>query len=147
MIDDEEISLIDTNILIYAIDNDEKQKQKIAREIIEKCWKKEKIYCLSVQNLSEFYVNATKFIKNPISTDYAKLIISDICSFDYFKILEIKKDSINSAVNISIKYDIDYWDALIAATMQENNINIIITENTKDFKKIPWIRVISPFKR
>ncbi len=30
--------------------------------------------------------------------------------------------------------------------MRKNNIYTIITENEKDFKKIPWLKVINPFK-
>jgi hypothetical protein len=30
--------------------------------------------------------------------------------------------------------------------MKENGIDTIITENEKDFKKIPGIKVINPFK-
>ena len=38
---------------------------------------------------------------------------------------------------------IHYWDALIAATMKENKIFCIYTENG-DFKSIPWLKVINP---
>jgi predicted nucleic acid-binding protein len=39
-----------------------------------------------------------------------------------------------------------FWDALIAACMLEHGIEIIVTENEKDFKKIPGITVVNPFK-
>jgi predicted nucleic acid-binding protein len=42
-------------------------------------------------------------------------------------------------------YEVHYWDALIAATMRENNIFCIYTENG-DFKSIPWLKVINPFE-
>ncbi|MFQ5406347.1 MAG: hypothetical protein ACE5DI_04280 [Candidatus Micrarchaeia archaeon] len=37
--------------------------------------------------------------------------------------------------------------ALIAATMFENNCFEILTENVKEFKKIPGITAVNPFKR
>jgi predicted nucleic acid-binding protein len=37
------------------------------------------------------------------------------------------------------------WDAAIAATMKENDIFEIVTENVKDFKKIPQLKVSNPF--
>jgi predicted nucleic acid-binding protein len=37
-------------------------------------------------------------------------------------------------------------DALIAACMLENGIEIIVTENERDFKRIPGITVINPFR-
>ncbi len=36
-----------------------------------------------------------------------------------------------------------FWDSLLAATMKENNIFNIYTENIKDFK-VPWINAINP---
>lgn len=39
-----------------------------------------------------------------------------------------------------------FWDALIAACMLENGIEIIVTENERDFKRISGITVVNPFK-
>jgi len=43
-------------------------------------------------------------------------------------------------------YKVHFWDALIAATMIENNVFTIFTENTKDFKKIKGITAINPLE-
>jgi predicted nucleic acid-binding protein len=40
-----------------------------------------------------------------------------------------------------------FWDALIAACMLENGIEIIVTENERDFKRIPGITVTNPFRK
>ena len=50
-----------------------------------------------------------------------------------------------SAFEINITYEAHYWDALIAATMRENNIFSIYTEDD-DFESIPWLTVINPFE-
>jgi predicted nucleic acid-binding protein len=39
-----------------------------------------------------------------------------------------------------------FWDALFAACMLERGIEVIVTENEKDFKNIPGITVVNPFK-
>ena len=54
------ISLIDSNILVYAFDSSEKPKHKKAKELLKKCWNGERKFAVSTQNLSEFFVNATK---------------------------------------------------------------------------------------
>jgi len=146
MIEDYEISLLDTNILIYSYDASEKEKHEIAKKILNKCWKREMSYALSTQNLSEFFINVTKKIKYPLTPNEIKENIKDIISFSHFKILTIKPISIPIAIEISTKFNLSYWDALIAATMQENSVFTIITENDKDFKKIPWLTVKNPFK-
>ena len=140
-----DIKLIDTNILVYAYDSSEKIKHKIAKNILKKCWNKEEIYALSVQNLSESFVIATKKIQNPVPIEEIEEDINDMISFSNFKILPISTNDISNAIKLVSQFKIDYWDSLIVSVMRENNINEIITENEKDFKKIPWIKIVNPF--
>jgi predicted nucleic acid-binding protein len=39
-----------------------------------------------------------------------------------------------------------FWDALIAACMLEHGIEVIVTENEKDFRNIPGVTVVNPFR-
>ena len=52
--------LIDSNILIYAFDTDETTKNPAAEKLFEDIATGKIKIALSVQNLSEFYFNATK---------------------------------------------------------------------------------------
>jgi len=142
---DFEVSLLDSNILVYAYDSRDKEKHKISIDILNKCWKKEIIYALSTQNLSELFTVTTKKISNPISVKEMEENINDIINFSNFSILEIKSKTILRAIKLTSEYSLSYWDSLIVSVMLENNINIIITEDS-DFKKIPWLKVINPFK-
>lgn len=137
--------LIDSNILVYAFDKDEKEKNLTAKLMLEKVFNGETKIFLSTQNLSEFYYNATKKINSPLNITEAKEIISGLVSLPNIKIIKINKSTILSAIDISSEHNISYWDALIASVMKENHIYTIITENDKDFKKIPWLKVINPF--
>src|SRR3989344_5825812 len=140
---DFEVSLLDSNILVYAYDSRDKEKHKISIDILNKCWKKEIIYALSTQNLSELFTVTTKKISNPISVKEMEENINDIINFSNFSILEIKSKTILRAIKLTSEYSLSYWDSLIVSVMLENNINIIITEDS-DFKKIPWLKVINP---
>ena len=113
--------------------------------ILEKIFNGKMKIFLSTQNLSEFYYNVTKKIKKPLKITEAKEIISGLISLSNINILKINENTILNAINISFENNVSYWDALIASVMKENNINIIITENDKDFKKIHWLKVINPF--
>ena len=144
MIENEGI-LIDSNILIYAFDKDEKEKNLIAKDILERVANKEIDIFLSTQNLSEFYYNVIKKIKEPLEATEAKEIIYELISLSNVNVLKIAENNILSAINLSIEYGISYWDALIVSVMKENNIYSIIKENEKDFKKIKWSKVVNPF--
>lgn len=143
----ENYSLIDTNILVYAYDSNEGAKNSVASKLLEKVIMNKMNIALSTQNLSEFFVNVTKKIERPLPIDLAKKNISDWASLSNIRILEINASNVLDAINISVDFSIGYWDSLIASVMHANNIDVIITENEKDFKKIPWIKVINPFKK
>ena len=140
----DEIFLIDSNILVYSYDASEPKKQNICSALIKKCWTQEESYAIALQNLSEFYVVVTKKIENPIPKDIAKKIINDIIEFDNWQVLGLNEKSLITAIELSTKYNIHYWDALLCATMKQNRITNIYTENIKDFGKIPWITAVNP---
>lgn len=142
----DEICLIDTNILVYAYDESEGKKHEICKRLIDECWRLREKYSISIQNLSEFYVVITKKIEYPVPMETAKEIIGDIIEFQNWVVIDYNAHTIPSAIEINIAYGVHYWDALLAATMRENNIFSIYTEDG-DFKNIPWLNVTNPLER
>ncbi|NAS88571.1 PIN domain nuclease [ANME-1 cluster archaeon AG-394-G21] len=142
----DEICLIDTNILVYAYDESEGKKHEICKRLIDECWRLREKYSISIQNLSEFYVVITKKIENPVPIEMAKEIIEDIIEFQNWILMDYDPRTILSAIELNRVYKVHYWDALIAATMRENKIFRIYTEDG-DFKNIPWLNVINPLER
>lgn len=142
----DELALIDSNILSYVFDESEPKKREICNDLVADCWKRKRDFAVSVQNLSEFYVVVTKKISNPIPVKVAKNFIELIIDFHGWHIINYNAITIKFAIDISTKHGTHYWDALLAATMRENNIFSIYTENDKDFKKISWIKTINPFE-
>lgn len=140
----DELFLIDTNILVYSFDASEPQKQKICSSLIKKVWMQEASYAIALQNLSEFYVIVTQKIEYPLSGETAKKIVKDIIDFNNWQVIGFNDASVIAAIDLSIKYDIHYWDALLCATMKQNKITSIFTENLKDFEKVPWIIAVNP---
>jgi predicted nucleic acid-binding protein len=63
-----------------------------------------------------------------------------------WKKINYNENIIKKAINVTIEFKAKFWDAVIAETMKENEIVKIYTENEDDFKKIPGIKVINPFK-
>lgn len=140
----DELSLIDSNLLSYVFDESEPEKKKICKDLVAECWKGKRKYAVSVQNLSEFYVVVTKKIQHPIPNKVAKRFIELIIDFQGWHVLDINARIVASAVDICVEYNIHYWDALLAATMRENKVFSIYTEDS-DLNKIPWLKVVNPF--
>jgi len=144
MTEGKELKLLDSNILVYAYDKSETKKHATAKEFVKERWKKEDSV-LSIQNLVEFYSIITSKIEKPLEIDKAKQIVLDY--IEGFEILRYNEKTIVEAINVQAIYKSPFWDALIVATMEENSIDTIITENEKDFKKVKWIKTINPFKK
>lgn len=137
-------ALIDTNILCYALDAGEPEKRAVAAELLSQCWRSEIALCVSVQNLAEFSVVMMEKVKHPVPDAVVTRFIRDIVSFDGWTVIAYDSGTIMEAVDIRRTHSLHFWDALLAATMKQHNIDTIYTEDSH-FTKLPWITVIDPF--
>lgn len=134
--------LVDTNVLIYSVQKGEK-RHKNAVETIEKLVN-EKRMCVSVQNLVEFSRVLREKAQPGVDHETVKEYL-----FGFMKhstVLEYSGGTVVEALSVSKAYGIHFFDALLAATMQENGIREILTENEKDFEKVKWMKATNPFK-
>lgn len=135
--------LIDTNILVYAFTDIEPNKQPIAKELLKNLITNNENLNISIQNIVEFTKTTKVKFSKPITDERLDEILSK------FRInFNIINYDINTIKNISkyLKDSTDFFDCLLVATMQDYDIDTIITENEKDFKKIKNITIINPFK-
>ena len=140
----DDLALMDSNLLSYVFDKSEPKKRRICGELVAGCWKGKREYAVSVQNLSEFYVVVTGKIENPIPKAVARRFIQLIISFQGWVVVNFDANTVTSAIDINMQYGVHYWDALIAATMRENGIFSIYTEDDA-FEDVPWLKVTNPF--
>jgi len=135
--------IIDSNILIYAINTDSPKNRK-AQEFLRENLKNLEV---THQNILETLRVLThpKFSK-PMRIKLALTAtraISKSCRIisptqtTYYLWLEL----INKHALIGNRI----FDAYLTATALSNGIDIIATDNTKDFKKFKEIKVINPF--
>ena len=140
-------SVIDTTILVYAFDKGEKEKRAICHKLIKAILKGRRSAVITNQILAEFFSVTTTKIKNPYTAEKSGLIVDSFVVSDNFNKLNYDFRTVGKAIEFVDKYKISFWDALIAATMIENNVFTIYTENERDFKKIPGLKVINPFRK
>ncbi len=136
--------LVDSNVLIYAFDDSDEKRHTIAKNVIADSVK-ENTGAISIQNLAELSRALTERAKNPLNHNIVRSVI--LYFQDVLEVLIYNPHTVANALSIASIHKIHFFDALIAATMEENRITEIITENEKDFTKIPWIKVINPFKK
>jgi len=135
--------LVDTNILVYAFTDIDLNRQKIAKELLKNLINNNESLAISIQNVVEFTKTTKVKFSKPITDERLDEVLSkfrinfDIISYD-----------INTIKRISpiLKESTDFFDCLLVATMQDYDIDTIITENEKDFNKIKHLNIINPFK-
>lgn len=133
--------LVDTNILVYAYDRSESEKQRKALDILDWLATGDK-GALSTQVLSEFFWAVTRKITAPISIDDAsKQIELFIRSWE---ILSITPLVVIEAVRGVKDHQLSLWDAQIWAVARMNQIPVVLSEDFHTNSIIEGIRFLNP---
>ena len=131
---------IDTNILLYTVDKKDLDKHDRSRNLIKKI-SSEHVPVVSTQVLQEFYNAATSKLK--IDKIVAKNILH---SYRSMEIVTADLVLIEQAVDISVLFQLSFWDSLIVAAAEQSNCSILVTEDLNDGQKIRGMKVVNPFK-
>ena len=103
---------IDTNILVYSLDQFEIEKQKRCRELLQTLTGDLR-GVISTQVMQEFFVASTTKLGADI------LIVKDILhSFERFETIIITPQIIKDAIDCSIINKLSFWDALIVTAAE-----------------------------
>ncbi len=132
---------VDTNILVYAYDIDSGQKHLKAKKVIQSCIGGKTELFVSNQVLAEFAFVTLNKIKNPVAQEEVNGIIKEINVLKSWRKINYSAKTVE---NIFLEKGRHFWDKLIAATMKENGVFTIFTENTADFKEMNGITAINP---
>ena len=136
-----EIGLVDSNILVYFADATDKRRHEKAKVFLDEIIKEPERFVISLQNLREFssVMIKRKKIKSEELNEYLSLFENP-----FELILTDSEEDIRKASFLTLKRKTHFWDSLIVAVMQKYGINLIYTENIKDFNKFPEIKTVNP---
>ncbi len=135
---------IDTNVLIYAYTTDEPKKHETCKDIVKKVFTGSMNAAVSNQVIGELSRALLTKFGSPLA-DVEK-VIDELVLYDDLNKVDYTSKTVRRALVNCRTYGIPFWDSVIAETMKENGIYEIITENQKDFDRIPGIKVRHPFK-
>lgn len=129
---------LDTNILVYSLDQSHAGKRKKCRGLI-KSLTGENSGVISTQVMQEFYVAATtKLGADP-------LLIKDILrSLERFETIVVSPTLIKEAIDCAIINRISFWDALIVVSAETARCEILWTEDLNHGQIIRGVRIENP---
>ncbi len=132
---------LDANILVYANDTADEQKQVVARRLISDVIRAG-TGSLSTQVLAEFWVTVTQKIATPMSRALAQHQLS---LFSAFRIVAVDHGIVLSAVKLQTLHQLSYWDAQILATAQAAHCTALYSEDFSNGARFGPIEVRNPF--
>lgn len=143
-------SLIDTNILVYA-NNEDSPSHNICKSVVEKAVSGRINAALSIQNLVELYAVITdkKRVEHPLSPSKAKELVSYYKNQPCIRIITPSAQTIDTITMLIAKHNPksqSIFDCFLAATMIDNEVYEIYTANSGHFKSFTSIKTINPIK-
>ena len=141
--------LLDTNILVHAY-NQASPRQKVASSIIERAMAGEIQACIAQQVLFEFFAVITnaKRVELPLPPDKAAELCLDLWECDEIEKIapsELVPKEVFNLVKSKRLSGSSIFDCILAVYAKVNKIDVIYTENVKDFNKYGFIKVQNPF--
>jgi len=132
-------SFIDTNIIVYANDARDKEKQAIALRVITGHMKSG-TGVISTQVLQEYaHVALNKLHQRQ------DVILRQLVLLEELNIIQQSPALIRRAVEVKATYQISFWDACIIAAAEHAKCNVILSEDMNAGQFYSGIAMQNPF--
>ena len=130
---------LDTNILVYAVSSaeDDAAKSRKALDLVQRS-----DFGLSAQVLQEFYVTVTRKLRKPLASELAVALMDE---YRVFPTVPTDYPLIVSAVELSLRYRISYWDGAIVAAAAFLEAPTLYSEDLTHGQRYGQVRVVNPF--
>ncbi len=132
---------VDTNVLLYGVDDRDPSKRDRARAWLAVCWER-RCGRISTQVINEFYANVRKKFSTAISAGDAR---SDVRRYQNWKPWTIDQLTIESAWAVESRFGLNYWDALMVAAAIQQGCEWLLTEDLQHGQQIDSVRIVNPF--
>lgn len=134
-------SFVDTNVLIYALDEEQGRRHEVARSLIEDLWKTEE-GVLSTQVLQELYVTLTRKLRKPMTRPRARAVVQRYAAWPTH---HISPENIVAASELEQRHSLAFWDALIIVAAQRLNATRVVSEDMQAGRAFGGVRIFNPF--
>jgi predicted nucleic acid-binding protein len=131
---------LDTNVLVYAYQFNDPDKQRIAHELVRRALAGK--FVLSTQVLSEF-ASTLLHKASPPATPEAMIAILD--SLSAIKLVTPDGDLIRRAVEAKCEYGLHFYDGMIVAAAERAGCERIWSEDLNAGQKYFGVTVVNPF--
>jgi predicted nucleic acid-binding protein len=130
---------IDTNILVYAHDEDEPHKREIALAWLDDHADE---LVVSSQVLAEFYVTVTRKLARPMQPAAAAEQVDELTNAT---VVVVDGELVRSAARLSQTHEMSLWDAMIVRAAVRGGCDHVVTEDLTHGAVVDGVRILNPF--
>lgn len=134
--------LVDTNVLVYAYDRSEPEKQRRALDVLDRLVTAD-VGFLSAQVLAEFYNAVTRKLASPLTLDQAEKRLERYVQV--WRVLDVTPPIVLEAARGTRKHGFHFWDAQIWAAAKLNGVPTVFSEDFSAGAEIEGVRFVNPF--
>lgn len=132
---------LDTNVLVYAYDTTDAQKQQIARQLVRRALAGEIL--TSTQVLAEFAATLLHKVVPPLSGPDVETILEALSPIT---LIIPDAEIVRRAVKANGKYGLHFYDGMIVASAERGGCNRILSEDLNSGQQYFGIVAVNPFK-
>lgn len=133
---------VDSNVLVYAYDRSEPDKQRRALEVLDRL-ALTGAGVISTQVLSEFFVAVTQKIAAPLSVNEAYDRVRNY--LHSWRVVDLTGMIVLEAARGVRDHQFHFWDAQIWATARLNQISVIFSEDFDVGAVTEGVHFVNPF--
>ena len=130
---------VDTNVLVYAHDRDEPEKQAAALALLGELAGE---LVLSAQVLAEFYVAVTRKLGQPLDEATAAAQVADLAQG---AVVATDAGLVVESISLRNRHQLSLWDAMIVRAAVRGGCDTILTEDLSDGATYDGVAVRNPF--
>ena len=134
-------TFLDSNVLVYAVDESPAEKAKHTRAI-ELLSAEPESLVVSTQVLQEFYVVSTRKLSKPLSEERAEAAVRGIAKLD---VVGVDTSLVLAAIDTSRTARIALWDALIMEAASRAGCDRVLSEDLNAGQAIHGVAIENPF--
>lgn len=131
---------LDTNLIVYANDTRDARKRSRAIELVSAVIR-DGTGVISTQVMQEYAVTALgKLRQDPDA------ILRQLLLLETLEVVQITPALVRRALELKIRYQIDYWDAGILAAAEYAQCRVLWSEDLNPGQLYATVRIENPFR-
>jgi predicted nucleic acid-binding protein len=132
---------VDTNVLVYAYDPTNHDKNARARSLLERLWAG-RSGRISVQVMQEFFTIATRKIPAPLAPEQALAVLRQLA---HWPVYSPEPADVIAAGELAGEVSVSFWDALIVVAARQCGAICVWTEDLNHGERVLGVEIRNPF--